>query len=68
MHAAGGPPWAALIPILLVGLAFVVYCLIDLGRRPKAKYLPRWVWALICCASIPLGGIIYLIVGRGDDS
>jgi len=61
------PPLAALVPLIVLGLAFVAFCLVDIARRPKAKFLPRWLWAIICCASIPLGGIIYLIVGRGDD-
>jgi hypothetical protein len=55
---------AVIIPIAVFGLAFVIFCLFDVFRRPRVKYLPRWVWAIICCISIPLGGIIYLIVGR----
>ncbi len=39
--------------------------LIDLARSP-VRYLPKWAWVLICLASIPLGGIIYLTVGRRD--
>jgi Phospholipase_D-nuclease N-terminal len=57
---------AAVIPAILLGLAFVIYCLIDIVRRPAVRYLPRWAWALICCVSIPLGGIVYLVVGRSD--
>ena len=57
---------AALAPIVLIGVAFVVYCLVDVARAPSVRYLPKWAWALICLASIPLGGIVYLVVGRGD--
>jgi Phospholipase_D-nuclease N-terminal len=57
---------AVIIPIAVIGLAFVIFCLFDVFRRPQVKYLPRWVWAIICCISIPLGGIIYLIVGRAE--
>ena len=62
----GGLPLAALLPILLVGVGFIAFCLVDLIRRPAVRYLPRWAWGLICCISVPLGGIIYLTVGRGE--
>jgi hypothetical protein len=66
-HGPGlGLPLAALAPAALLGLAFVVFCLVDVFRRPAVRHLPRWAWALICCVSVPVGGIIYLLVGRGD--
>ena len=55
--------WAALAPILVIALGFVVYCLIDLARSP-VRYLPKWAWALICFFSVPIGGIVYLLVGK----
>lgn len=56
-------PWAALAPLIVVAVGFVVYCLVDLARH-EVRYLPKWVWALICIVSVPLGGIVYLLVGR----
>ncbi|MEV0272569.1 PLDc N-terminal domain-containing protein [Hamadaea sp. NPDC050747] len=56
-------PLAALAPLVLLGLAFVVYCLYDLARN-EVRYLPKWAWAAICVISIPIGGIVYLLVGR----
>ena len=56
-------PWAGIIPILIISLAFVVYCVADAVRH-DVKYLPKWLWIVICLVSVPLGGIIYLIVGR----
>jgi hypothetical protein len=55
---------AALVPVLAVSVGFVVFCLVDLARADEVRYLPRWVWAIICLISIPLGGIVYLVVGR----
>ena len=60
-------PVAAIAPLVLLALAFVGYCLIDI-RRSEVRHLPRWVWALICVFSVPLGGIIYLLVGREPAS
>jgi hypothetical protein len=59
--------WTALAPIIVVAIAFVIFCLVDIARH-DVKYIPRWVWALICCLSVPLGGIIYLLVGRDSGS
>lgn len=64
-----GVPWAAIAPIVLIGVGFVAYCLFDLTRS-EVRYLPKWLWALICVVSVPMGGIVYLLVGRepGSDS
>ena len=57
-------PWAAVGPVLVLLLAFVAYCVVDIVRH-DVRYLPKWGWILICClGSIPIGAIIYLIVGR----
>jgi uncharacterized membrane protein YczE len=59
----------ALIPaivVMVIAVAFAIFCEVDLFRRPEVKYLPRWVWAIICLISIPLGGIIYLVIGRAE--
>jgi hypothetical protein len=56
-------PWAALAPFIVLSVAFVAYCLYDLSRGP-VRYLPKWVWALICLVSIPVGGVVYLLIGR----
>ena len=55
---------AALIPLIAVCAAFVVFCEVDLSRAGQVRYLPKWAWAIICVLSVPLGGIIYLVVGR----
>ncbi len=56
-------PWAAIAPVIVVGIGFAVYCLVDLARS-EVRYLPKWLWALVCVLSIPIGGIVYLLVGR----
>jgi hypothetical protein len=55
---------AALIPVVVVAVAFEVFCLVDVVRAEEVRYLPRWAWIAICLFSIPLGGIAYLIFGR----
>lgn len=54
-------------PLLLVvplGLGFAGYCVADVVRASEVRYLRKWAWVLICLAQIPLGGILYLTIGR----
>jgi hypothetical protein len=60
-------PWAAIVPIVIAGAAFVIYCLVDMVRHPVVRHLPRWAWVVLTLASNPLGGIAYLIFGRSED-
>jgi hypothetical protein len=59
-------PVAALVPIVLICAAYVAYLGRDIARS-EVNYLPKWAWAVICVVSIPLGGIIYLMVGKRHD-
>ncbi len=58
--------WMAFPPLILLVLAagFGVYCLVDLARVPSAKGLPKWAWAVVIVLSEPLGGVLYLLLGR----
>ena len=53
-----------LIIVLVLAVCFAIYCEVDVIRSRQVRYLPRWLWAIICLISIPLGGIIYLAVGK----
>jgi hypothetical protein len=58
------PPLAALAPLLIVAIAFDLYCLYDLSRS-RVRHLPKWGWALVIVfVSAPLGGIAYLAAGK----
>ncbi|MFC4119837.1 PLD nuclease N-terminal domain-containing protein [Nonomuraea zeae] len=56
-------PLAAIVPLVVVVGLFVGYCLVDLARA-KVRFLPKWAWVLVCVASVPFGGIVYLLIGR----
>ncbi|MFG2043673.1 ATP-binding cassette domain-containing protein [Dactylosporangium sp. NPDC048998] len=58
---------AVWLPIAALLLAFIMFCYAQLIRRP-ARYLPKPVWALIILAQIPLGGVVYLIIGRAEPT
>ena len=54
--------------VLLLALALVicweVFCLADLARADQVRFLPKWAWAVACLIQIPLGGVLYLFLGR----
>ena len=54
----------ALAPILILSIGFVVWVVVDIVRADSVLHLPKWAWIVISCISIPLGGIVYLLVGR----
>ncbi|MDJ0923717.1 MAG: PLDc N-terminal domain-containing protein [Acidimicrobiia bacterium] len=62
-EVSSGISWAAIAPLLVLAAAFVIYCWVDIGRN-EVKHLPKWAWAIIAVISIPIGGIIYLAIGR----
>ena len=59
-------PWAAVAPLLVVAVAFVAYCWVDISRN-DVRHLPKWAWVIVCTLSVPVGGIVYLLIGRDRD-
>ena len=56
-------PIAALVPLVLLAVAWVTYCLVDLSRT-EVEHIPKWGWALVILLSVPVGGVVYLLIGR----
>jgi hypothetical protein len=57
---------AALVPLMVLAVGFVVYALVDLKRAAKVRFIPKWGWALFIICSIPTGAIVYLLSGKAD--
>jgi ABC-type glutathione transport system ATPase component len=55
---------SAVLVAIVVVVGFETFCLVDLHRASEFGYLPKWAWAAICVVSVPLGGIVYLSVGK----
>jgi ABC-2 type transport system ATP-binding protein len=55
---------AVLSAVVVVAVCFEAFCQIDLYRAETVRYLPKWAWAVICLVSIPVGGIVYLSIGK----
>ena len=54
----------AVITVIAVVLVFEVCCLVDIARAKEVRRLDRETWALICLVTLPLGGLLYLALGR----
>jgi len=53
-----------LAAVVVLAVAWEVFCLRDLARADRVRYLPKWGWAIVCLISIPWGGLVYVILGR----
>jgi hypothetical protein len=54
-----------IIPLILIQLALMVYCLVDLARRERTNG-PKWLWAIIIVIGELVGPIVYLFAGRKE--
>lgn len=52
------------VVIGVVELAFVVWALIDVARRPVTALLPRWAWVIAILFFNLVGSVLYLVLGR----
>jgi hypothetical protein len=41
------------------------FCLTAVALTDRVRFLPRWLWAVICLLQIPFGGVLFLLIGRG---
>lgn len=55
-----------IIPIVILQLVLLIVALVDLVRREKVRWLPKWAWAIIIVIGELVGPIIYLIIGREE--
>ena len=56
-----------LIPLILIDLGLIVYCLIDLARpERRVRGGSKLLWALIILLVSTFGPLVYLFLGRED--
>jgi hypothetical protein len=60
--------YAAIIPIVLLNVVMVVWCLIDWSKRKNFKLLDKKVWIFIILFVQLFGPLAYLLAGRGDGN
>lgn len=60
----------AALPLVVIQVILLVYCLIDLIKRDKntVKGQNKWIWGIVIVVVNILGPIVYLILGRTEES
>ncbi len=56
-----------LIPLLIIEIGLLIVALWDLIKRERTRG-PKWLWVVIIVLVNFIGPIIYLAVGREDES
>jgi len=56
-----------IVPLVVIQLILIVFCLVDLVHREKVRGLPKWAWGIIICLGELIGPIVYLLVGRAEE-
>jgi hypothetical protein len=54
-----------LIPILLLQIGLMIYCLLDLVKRERTQG-PKWLWYLLVILGQIWGPVLYLLIGRNE--
>ena len=67
LGADSGLPAGALVALIVLGvveLGLVVYCIVDIVRRPAVLGGHKWLWIVLVLVFNLVGSIVYLAVGR----
>lgn len=56
-----------LIPLFIIEVGLMIVALWDLIKRDQTRG-PKWLWVLVIVLVNFVGPIIYLVVGREDES
>ncbi|WP_158607723.1 PLDc N-terminal domain-containing protein [Flexivirga caeni] len=57
-------PWQLVLPVVVVAVALVLYCLVDIVRTDDELLLHKWQWTLAVVILVPLGAFAYLLVEK----
>jgi len=59
--------WLLFLPLAIVQVGLMVLALVDWARRPRTRYLNRWVWLAIIVILNTLGPLAYFFLGREEE-
>ena len=51
---------AMALPLIILGVLLVGYCLVDIARTERELLLRKWQWALAVLILVPIGAFAYL--------
>lgn len=55
-----------IIPLVVLQLILMIIGLVDLSKREKVKWLPKWLWTIIIIFVQMIGPIVYFVLGREE--
>jgi hypothetical protein len=55
-----------ILPLILLQLILMIIALVDISKREKLRWLPKWAWIIIVIIGEMIGPIIYFIFGREE--
>lgn len=53
--------FAMALPLIVLGVLLIGYCLVDIVRTKRALLLRKWQWALAVLILVPIGAFAYLL-------
>lgn len=59
---------AAIVPIVILNVVMIIWCLSDWRKRKEFRYLERYVWLIIILFIQIIGPLVYLLVARKDEN
>jgi uncharacterized membrane protein YadS len=59
--------WLLIAPLAALQLGLMIFALLDWARRPRTRYLDRWVWLPIIVIFGLVGPVAYFFLGREEE-
>jgi hypothetical protein len=56
-----------MIPLILINLGLVVFCLLDWIKRKEFRWLGKWGWFVIFIGFQFIGPVLYIILIKNND-
>lgn len=59
-----------IIPLVVIQLGFVIFCVFDIQKKKKTKNLSPVIWILLVVVLMNtfIGPVLYIIFGRAENS
>ena len=56
-----------IIPLVLINLGLILYCLVDWLKRKEFKWVDKWVWLALFVFIQFIGPVLYILLIRKND-